>query len=133
MPAWRSAITSPWTALTSQPTRRATSRIDNAPWAVIALRISQRFLVRVFQSRSTESNEMRAPCSSPRNAAAARRETSSRGAIARVTYESRSPLIDVAPEIGRQFAHSPRENVAFRGEVNQRYFVQRVIVRPLPA
>src|SRR5271165_5164224 len=80
MPAWRSAVTSPWTALTSRPTRRAISRIDNSPWPVIALRISQRFLVRVFQSRSTESNEMCAHCSSPRNAAAARRETSSREA-----------------------------------------------------
>ena len=68
-----------------RPTRRATSRIDNAPWPVIALRICQRFLVRVFQSRSTELNEMCAPCSSPRNAAAARRETSSREAIERVT------------------------------------------------
>src|SRR5271166_1156251 len=85
MPAWRSAVTSPWTALTSRPTRRAISRIDNSPWPVIALRISQRFLVRVFQSRSTESNEMCAPCSSPRNAAAARRETSSREAIERGT------------------------------------------------
>ena len=48
------AVTSPCTALTSRPTRRATSRIDKAPWPVIALRISHRFLVRVFQSRSTE-------------------------------------------------------------------------------
>ena len=97
--------------------RRATLRIDNAPWPVIALRICQRFLVRVLQSRS---NEMCAPCSSPRNAAAARRETSSREPIERVTLFI--PVsIDRRPARNRPVAaHSPRETLAFRAAVDQR-------------
>src|SRR5271165_525816 len=129
MPAWRSAVTSPWTALTSRPTRRATSRIDNAPWPVIALRISQRFLVKVFQSRSTESNEMCAPCSSPRNAAAARRETSSREAIERVT--TFIPVsIDRRPARNRPEARRRRTKISFWAEIDERYLCNELLSGP---
>src|SRR5271166_1900605 len=107
----------------ADPARHAASRIDNAPWPVIALRISQRFLVRVFQSRSTESNEMCAPSSSPRNAAAARRETSSREAIERVTIFI--PVsIDRRPARNRPEARR-RRPFAFRAEVGERYLCNK--------
>ena len=80
--------------LYSRPTRRATSRIDKTPWPVIALRICQRFLVRVFQSRSTELNEMCAISISP--GTRRHRRLLLREAIARVTLVIPAPLIDVA-------------------------------------
>ena len=64
---------------------RHLKRIDDAPWPVMAVRKSANASCRVFQEQVTESNEICAPCSSPQNAAAARRETCSREAIERVT------------------------------------------------
>jgi hypothetical protein len=52
---------------------RAISRIAIEPWLAINLRSAQRLGVSVFQRRSSQANEMRAPCFFPRNAAEARR------------------------------------------------------------
>ena len=65
---------------------------------------------------------MCAPCSSPRNAAAARRETSSREAIERVT-------IFIPVSIDRRPARNRPElagaNLAFRAEVDERYLCNK--------
>ena len=59
-PALRSAVTSPWTALTSRPARRAASRIDTGPAPQRALSNSQRFWVNTRQSNSGVAKLMRA-------------------------------------------------------------------------
>ena len=75
---------------------------------------------------------MCAPCSSPRNAEAARRETSSREAIERVTIVI--PVsIDRRPARNRPAAHPPRTNRAFWAGVDERDFVRQVIVQAFAA
>jgi len=59
-PALRSAVTSPCTALTSRPTRRAASRIDTGPAPQRALSSAHRFGVNTRQSNSGVAKLMRA-------------------------------------------------------------------------
>ena len=59
-PALSNAVTSPWTALTSRPTRRAASRIDTGPAPQRALSSSHRFWVNTRQSNSGVAKLMRA-------------------------------------------------------------------------
>jgi hypothetical protein len=59
-PALSSAVTSPWTALTSRPTRRAASRIDTGPTPQRILSSAHRFEVNTRQSNSGVAKLMRA-------------------------------------------------------------------------
>ena len=47
-------------------------------------------------------------------------------------YSSRSPLIDVPPEIGQQLDRFAARDLAFWAEVDERDLVQQVIVEPSP-
>src|SRR5471030_2506970 len=84
-PASSNACTSRCTAFTSRPTRRAISRIDSGPVAVMALMMFQRICVSVWNSSSGDSNVMYAPCALPSNAAKNRLLTVSREATPSVT------------------------------------------------
>src|SRR5450755_2230244 len=59
-PAFSSAVTSPCTALTSRPTRRAASRMETGPTPHSALSNSHRFAVSTCQSNSGDAKAMRA-------------------------------------------------------------------------
>ena len=59
-PTFSSAVTSPCTALTSRPTRRAASRMDTGPMPHGALSNSHRVAFRTCQSNSGDANAMRA-------------------------------------------------------------------------
>ena len=72
MPAAMSAVTSPCTALTSRPTRRAASRIDRGPPPAMARTSSQRFAVISRNKSSGVAKLMRAPCFLPSKASRAR-------------------------------------------------------------
>lgn len=60
MPTFISAVTSPWTALTSRPTRRAASRIDTGPAPQRTLSSAHRLGVKTRQSNSGVAKLMRA-------------------------------------------------------------------------
>jgi hypothetical protein len=60
IPASSSAVTSPCTAFTSRPARRAASRMDIGPAPHRTLSSSHRFSVRTFQSSSGVAKLMRA-------------------------------------------------------------------------
>src|SRR3972149_6591380 len=59
-PACKSAVTSPCTAFTSRPTRRAASPMDTGPAPRRTFRSSQRFAVSTSQSNSGVAKPMRA-------------------------------------------------------------------------
>ncbi|TAK81509.1 MAG: hypothetical protein EPO20_25785 [Betaproteobacteria bacterium] len=67
-PAAGSACTSPCTAFTSRPARRAASRSVIAPPPAMALSSSQRLAVKTFQSKSADAKEMCAPRRLPESA-----------------------------------------------------------------
>src|SRR5581483_1380919 len=91
IPALSKACTSPWTALTSRPTRRAAARIVIGPAPAIERINSQRFAVINLNRTSGDAKLMRAPCLLPLKASRARRFTSSSEASCNVTVFISSP------------------------------------------